>query len=126
MVLVSCKKDQDKVAASNSLTAIWKWSYSTGGFAAHTIYPSPARMVILSFYSDSSYTVHVNTQLTQHGVYSTYFARNYRVIHFDKLIAVDKLYLEFDQLVSKIENGKLVLYDYQVSDGYGHYFEQEK
>ena len=124
MGLTSCKKNREKVIIDNSLIAVWQWTHSTGGIYVHTIYPSSTRIVSLRFYSDSTYTVNVNLQTTQHGTYSLYSNGNYPVVHFDKPIIADKLFIDFDQTVSMIENGKLLLYDYNVGDGFGHFFDR--
>ena len=119
LLFTSCKKKFD-----NSLTGKWKWISSIGGFATHTIKPTSGLVVTINFGSDLSYTTYVNGQKQSQGVYYLTPAQNYTIIHFDKGVITDKLSLFDAELISSMENGKLYLSDYNISDGYGHYFEK--
>ncbi|HEY8691075.1 MAG TPA: hypothetical protein VIM07_17715 [Chitinophagaceae bacterium] len=118
---LSCKKNVD-----NSLIGDWQWTKSIGGIAANTVTPSSTTIVTLKLNNDLTYTTYINNQKQEQGQYYLSTNQNYTIITFSKTVVVDKLILQNDQMISKIENGKMTLFDNSISDGYGHYFDKIK
>jgi hypothetical protein len=126
MLLTSCEKEQARTMGDHPLVAAWIWKHSIGGIAGQTVSPSSNATVLLNFYSDYTYIAKVNGQTAAQGTFALAANGNSTVIQFDKTISADKLLLQKDQRLSKLEDGQLIINDNNISDGYGHYFDQVK
>jgi hypothetical protein len=115
--LSACKKYNN-----DSLESTWQWKRSTGGIAGITEYPTAGKAVTLQFYKDLTYAVSINGKVSSTGKYRLSTNGNFPVIYFDNIVTADRLFISAKAIISKMENGEMVLYDDGYSDGFAHYF----
>ena len=121
----SCKKDSEH---NNPANGQWKWTLSIGGFSGNSISePSSNSNVTLTLDNSLTYTTYLNNQTKTQGTYQiTTLSGNTSIIHFDKPIITDNLYLHYEQTILLNRNDSLVLYDYNISEGFRHFFTKIK
>jgi hypothetical protein len=115
--IAGCKK-----SGPNSLEGTWRWTGSSGGLITHSVSPSPNAIVTLRLFGDMTYKLFLNGQIKTTGKYRFTSNGNFQVIQFDTRLNTDMLSLEIEEMIEKIENGKLQVYDNNFGDGFTHYF----
>ena len=125
-VVSSCFHDW--VEPANELNiGEWKWTYSIGGISVDSVVPTDKVVVTLNLNNDSTYTFYLNNQVQSGGSYSIQTtADNKSILHFSQAVAVNRLYMQQEQLIIKMDSSQLHLSDYNISDGLDHYFEKVK
>jgi hypothetical protein len=127
LVLFSCRKE--KTTYSNQkVVGQWRWIQSSGGFIGNQVVkPATTEFVTVTLSKDFTYVASLNNQPMSRGnFFFTTLQTGDTVIHFDKVVQVDKLYLQDQQLLERADNSYLALFDYSVSEGRSHQFQRVK
>lgn len=120
VLMIGCRKDADGLVRAG-ITGKWQWEQSYGGIGVHTVTPSAGTMVRLILSEDHTYTLEKNGQLVVKDAFTVHQSGGVLQLEFANLVAADKLQMHYQQNAT-IENGKLVLVDANVSDGFAHRF----
>lgn len=124
--LFSCRKDKQYV--SSQVVGQWKWMQSSGGFIGNQVVgPAAGNSVTLTLKKDFTYVASLNNQPQSNGIYSfTTIQSGDTVIRFDKMVQIERLFLQEEQLLEPTENTRLALFDYSTSEGHSHQFQRLK
>jgi len=102
----SCKKDKAPINGQ------WRWTYTfEGGIAGGTVTPSSGTVVSLTLGSNLIYTTYLNNEIAAQGTYYYTASGNTSIIHFDKPITIDKLFLKGEETIFKQGSDTLTFSD---------------
>ena len=125
LIITACRHSVEP-PASKAVKGEWEWEYSTGGLDGHSLAPADNTLVTLDLNNDSTYTNYLNNMPQFSGSYSIQ-AGNYKpVLHFDHPVSINQLSINPEQQIMVWDTGHLQLMDYQVNDGYIHFFKSLK
>ncbi len=102
----------------------WQWVFSVGGIGGDTIRPSEKAIITLTLHNDSTYVLYQGAGLRDSSRYSIHSTTNQSILKFPHALVGDKLYLQPEQLIVKKDSTALHLFDYNITDGYDHYFKK--
>jgi hypothetical protein len=127
LVLSSCRKEKTTFS-DQTVIGQWQWIQSSGGFVGNQVVkPSITEFVTLTLNKDLTYVASLNNQpMRQGSFYFTTLQSGNTVIHFDKVVQVETLLLQEQQLLEHADNTNLALFDYNVSEGRSHEFQKVK
>jgi hypothetical protein len=120
VTLLGCKKSVTNV----DIYRQWKWENSIGGFTGiDTIMPSQNSIVTLNFKNDMTYSAELNGQIISDGTFQILTINNQKILRTNNFLPIEGLWLENNGSIIQIENNKLHLTDYEVSEPYTHNFQ---
>jgi hypothetical protein len=120
LTLLACKKDN---ANRSDIYGKWQWENSIGGFTGRdTIKPFSNSLVFLTFKHDMTYTTMLNGQVIFQGTFQILTVNSQRIIRLNNFVPAAGLMFENNGAMIQIDNNKLRLTDYQISEPYTHSF----
>jgi hypothetical protein len=118
----ACTRDGASVTQDRTdIYGQWQWDHSIGGIFGARVDPKQDSLVLLTITSDLHFSCQVNGRTVKNGVFKLSTTPP-RLIDFGVPFFAGGLLISSGVVMPELKNGRLILYDYHVGDGFTHEF----
>jgi hypothetical protein len=119
LLFSACEKDTE---ATTDIYGTWQWESSIGGIGGQTLQPAVNTTVIIKVNKDKSFTIEKNGVETYKGNFSITNMNNKEVLVLNQGVSLSDGAALYENQSFSLQQNKLYLEDYMITDGYRHIF----